>query len=78
VLRRVRGDSGDDAPALTPRERMVLEHVARGLGKKQIASSLGIAERTVKFHMTSLFSKLGAANRTEAVTRAVQAGILSI
>jgi DNA-binding NarL/FixJ family response regulator len=78
VLRRVRGGAGSDAPALTPRERTVLEHVARGLGNKQIASALGIAERTVKFHMTSLFSKLGASNRTEAVTRAVQAGILSL
>jgi DNA-binding NarL/FixJ family response regulator len=78
VLRRVRGGSGSDAPVLTPRERTVLGHVARGLGNKQIATELGIAERTVKFHMTSLFSKLGASNRTEAVTRAVQAGILSI
>jgi DNA-binding NarL/FixJ family response regulator len=78
VLRRVRGESAAPTPSLTPRERLVLEHVARGLGNKQIAGQLGITERTVKFHVSSVFAKLGATNRTEAVTRAVQAGLIAL
>jgi DNA-binding NarL/FixJ family response regulator len=79
VLRRVRGEStATPTPALTPRERMVLEQLARGLGNKQIAAALGISERTVKFHVSSVFTKLDATNRTEAVTRAVQAGLINL
>ena len=78
VLRRVRGELPPTAPSLTMRERMVLEHLARGLGNKQIAAQLGITERTVKFHVSSVFTKLGAANRTEAVTRAAQAGLIEL
>jgi DNA-binding NarL/FixJ family response regulator len=79
VLRRVRGEfTPSTTPALTPRERMVLEQLARGLGNKQIAAALGISERTVKFHVSSVFTKLEATNRTEAVTRAVQAGLISL
>ena len=78
VLRRVRGESPPAAPSLTMRERTVLEHLARGLGNKQIAARLGITERTVKFHVSSVFTKLGAANRTEAVTRAAQAGLIEL
>jgi DNA-binding NarL/FixJ family response regulator len=57
---------------------MVLERVAHGLGNKQIAAQLGISERTVKFHVSSVVAKLGAANRTEAVTRAAQAGLIEL
>jgi len=78
VLRRVRGESTSTTPALTQRERMVLEQLARGLGNKQIAAALGISERTVKFHVSSVFTKLEATNRTEAVTRAVQAGLIAL
>ena len=78
VLRRVRGGASPAAPALTPRERVVLEHLARGLGNKQIATALGIAERTVKFHVSSLFTKLGASNRTDAVARAAQSGLITL
>jgi DNA-binding NarL/FixJ family response regulator len=80
VLRRVRGEprTSDAAPALTARERVVLEHLARGLGNKQIAAALGISERTVKFHVSALFTKLGAANRTDAVARAVQTGVIKL
>jgi DNA-binding NarL/FixJ family response regulator len=82
VLRRVRGEEALHAasatPVLTPRERSVLEHLARGLANKQIAAALGISERTVKFHVSSVFEKLGAGNRTEAVTRAAQAGLISL
>jgi DNA-binding NarL/FixJ family response regulator len=77
VLRRVRGELSA-TPALTPREQAVLEHLARGLGNKQIAGALGISERTVKFHVSSVFTKLKATNRTEAVARAVQAGLIAL
>ena len=80
VLRRVRGEA-ESPPGpgadLTQRERAVLEQVARGLGNKQIAAALGISERTVKFHVSALFAKLGASTRTEAVARAAQAGLIS-
>ena len=69
----------DERPiTLTPRETSVLEHLARGRSNKQIAAALGVSERTVKFHVSTLFAKLGATNRTEAVTRAVQAGLASL
>ena len=79
VLRRVRGEAPETPRVkLTPREQLVLEHLARGLGNKQIGARLGISERTVKFHVSSVFTKLGATNRTEAVTRAVQAGLIDL
>jgi DNA-binding NarL/FixJ family response regulator len=79
VLRRVRGEvGGAGGPSLTPREQAVLEQLARGLGNKQIAAALGISERTVKFHVSSVFTKLGAANRTDAVRRAAQAGLITL
>jgi DNA-binding NarL/FixJ family response regulator len=64
--------------ALTAREHEVLERLARGMSNKEIAAALGVTERTVKFHVASLFTKLGAGNRTEAVTRAVHAGLVSL
>jgi len=78
VLRRVRGETPTTGPSLTPREREVLDALARGLGNKQIAVQLGVSERTVKFHVSSLFEKLGAGNRTEAVTIAVRAGLVEM
>jgi len=56
----------------------VLDALALGLSNKQIAVRLGVSERTVKFHVSSLFAKLGAGNRTEAVTLAARAGLVSI
>lgn len=79
VLRRVRGETAPPTtPSLTPREQSVLEHLARGLGNKQIAAALGISERTVKFHVSSLFTKLGAGNRTEALRHAAEAGLVTL
>jgi DNA-binding NarL/FixJ family response regulator len=53
-------------PELPPRERDVLVRIARGLSNRQIATELGIAERTVKVHVGSLFRRIGVADRTSA------------
>ena len=64
------------ASALSAREREVLRLVADGLPTKQIATSLSITARTVKFHVNSIFHKLGAENRAQAVAIAAQRGLL--
>jgi DNA-binding NarL/FixJ family response regulator len=61
---------------LSHRERQVLRLIADGLPSKQIASTLGISERTVKFHTTSVLRKLEADNRAQAVALAAQRGLL--
>jgi DNA-binding NarL/FixJ family response regulator len=61
---------------LTEREREVLRLVADGLPTKQIARSLSISERTVKFHVSSILRKLDADNRAQAVAVASQRGLL--
>jgi DNA-binding NarL/FixJ family response regulator len=61
---------------LSEREREVLRLVADGLPSKQIARELSISERTVKFHVNSIFLKLGADNRAQAVALAAQRGLL--
>ena len=70
------GDSSLDA--LTPREIQVLELVAEGLPNKAIADRMGISDQTVKFHIASINGKLGAANRTDAVRRAVRRGVIAL
>ena len=62
---------------LTKREGELLQFVADGLSNKAIAQKLSITENTVKYHMRNILEKLGAQNRTEAVTLAIQAGILT-
>ncbi|HEX2173230.1 MAG TPA: response regulator transcription factor [Dehalococcoidia bacterium] len=62
---------------LSDREREVLRLIAEGQSTKQIARTLSIAERTVKFHVASIFQKLGADNRAQAVALAVQRGLLA-
>ena len=64
------------AAALSDREREVLRLVAGGQANKRIARTLGITERTVKFHVTSILNKLGAENRAQAVALATQRGLL--
>jgi DNA-binding NarL/FixJ family response regulator len=64
--------------ALTTREQEVLELVAEGLSNKAMAAALGISDQTVKFHVASLSGKLGAANRTDAVRRAVRRGLIAL
>jgi DNA-binding NarL/FixJ family response regulator len=55
-----------EMPDLTPREREVLGLVREGLANKQIARRLGITERTVKAHLTSVFATIGVSDRTSA------------
>ena len=73
-------DDPDEAitETLTAREVEVLELLAEGLSNKAIAERLGISDQTVKFHVASISGKLGAANRTDAVRRAVRRGLISL
>lgn len=61
---------------LTNRETEVLQLLARGKANKQIALDLAISEHTVKFHISSIYTKLGAGNRTEAVRFGVRRGLV--
>ena len=63
---------------LTEREQDVLNELAQGKTNKEIAGKLYITERTVKFHVSSILGKLGAGNRTEAVTIAAQLGLIEL
>lgn len=64
--------------ALTPRELEVLHQLAKGLANKEIADVLNISEYTVKDHLKSILGKLRVADRTEAVTAAIQRGIIHL
>jgi DNA-binding NarL/FixJ family response regulator len=64
--------------ALTDREREVLSLLAVGATNKEIAAKLVISERTAKFHVSSILGKLGAGNRTEAVSIAAQMGLVDL
>lgn len=70
------GEEVDMIEELTPRENEVLQLLALGFPNKQIALELGISEHTVKFHSSTIYGKLGVTNRTEAVRRALRAGLV--
>ena len=63
---------------LTERESEVLGLLAKGLANKQIAAALGISEHTVKFHVSSIYSKLNVTNRTEAVREGLRGGWIAL
>ena len=63
---------------LTLRELDVLNLLVEGLANKAIAARLDISDQTVKFHVASICAKLGAANRTDAVRRAIRRGLVSL
>ena len=63
---------------LTARESEVLGLLGRGLSNKMIARELHISEHTVKFHISSMYSKLGVSNRAEAVSQGARYGLISI
>ena len=75
LMDRARGPAEE---ALSAREVEVLELVAQGTSNKEIAGKLWISETTVKSHMIHIFSKLGVADRTAAVTSAFKKGILRL
>lgn len=66
----------DEGEALTPREVEVLRLIAEGLGNKQIAARLAISEHTVKFHVGSVFAKIRASTRAEAVVIGARRGLI--
>jgi len=68
----------EEDTALTPRELEVLRLMAMGLGNKTIARELGISTHTAKFHVASLFAKLGARSRTEAVSLGLRQGLVPL
>jgi len=64
--------------ALTPREHEVLELAALGLSNHSIAARLAISDHTVKFHLASVYGKLGVRSRTAAVRRGLSRGLITI
>ena len=73
-------DEVDEAPyedALTSRERDVLDLIASGLTNREIAARLGISDHTVKFHISTIYGKLGVSTRTAAVRAAVHRGLVT-
>ncbi|MFN8196130.1 MAG: response regulator transcription factor [Nocardioidaceae bacterium] len=72
---RVSGGGSSVSADLTPRETEVLRLVRQGLANKQIARRLGISERTVKAHLTSVFARIGVTDRTQAALWAERQGI---
>ena len=71
-------DEASLVQGLTPREIEVLGMLAEGLGNKAIARRLSISEHTVKFHVSSIFTKLNARSRTEAVTLGARQGLIML
>ncbi len=63
---------------LSDKETIVLQAIARGMRSKEIAFDMGIAERTVKAHLTNIYNKLGVDSRSEAVAVAVEKGLLHL
>jgi DNA-binding CsgD family transcriptional regulator len=80
--RRDRAPEGQNGHALieelTIRERDVLGLLAEGRSNRRIAAALGISEHTVKFHLASIFGKLGVSTRTEAARRAFEWSLIEI
>ena len=70
------GRSEPAGAQLTPREREVLAALARGRANREIARQLGLAEKTVKTHVSAILTKLGVQDRTQAALYAVRAGIV--
>jgi len=67
----------EDSP-LSPRESEILVLLSEGFANKEIAYQLSISERTVQFHIKSLFEKLSATSRTDVVIKAIKMGLLTI
>ena len=77
-LSKIQNRKSKIVESLSEREMEVLKAMARGLRNKEIASDLFITERTVKFHANSIYQKLEVNGRTEAVSRAIQRGLVKL
>ena len=83
ILRKVMSSLAGSPPpgtarTLSAREIEVLRLAAQGYTNKAIGAQLGISDRTVQGHLTNIFGKLNVASRTEAVTKAIQLGLVSV
>lgn len=76
IAQRLTSASSADVTPLSPREREILALLAEGLGNKIVAARLGISEHTVKTHVASIFQKLGADTRAEAVAIGARTGLI--
>lgn len=77
LLFAAKEETSESSP-LTDRETEVLNLLSKGLANKQIANMLGISEHTVKFHVSSIFTKLNVTNRTEAVRAGLHGGWIAL
>jgi DNA-binding NarL/FixJ family response regulator len=77
VGRQGRSRSGYPYETLTAREREVLQLLARGLRNKEIAARLTVSERTVNFHLANIYQKLNVSGRTEALSKALEQGLIT-
>lgn len=73
---KISNSAKDEASLLTDKEIQILQSVAQGFKSKEIAYDMGIAERTVKAHLTSIYNKLGVDSRSQAVAIGMERGIL--
>jgi DNA-binding NarL/FixJ family response regulator len=78
TARRQQAPTADFIPDLTERELEVLNLLAEGYANKQISLELEISEHTVKFHVSSIYTKLNVSNRAEAVRLGIQNGLIAI
>ena len=81
AARNKRHDEQDTSAAkmlISEKERIVLHAIARGYRSKEIAADMGISERTVKAHLTSIYNKLGVDSRSQAVAVAIERGIVQL
>jgi len=78
MLAEVKREMVDDGPGISPREEEVLQLVADGLLLPEVAATLFISVKTVKNHLASIYQKLDARDRTQAVLRAVRMGIIRL
>ncbi|MCL4782458.1 MAG: response regulator transcription factor [Bryobacterales bacterium] len=76
LARRI--EEGPDLDPLTARETQIVSLIAEGLSNKEIGERLGIAEKTVRVHMTHILDKMGAADRTQLLIIAVQRGMIHL
>jgi two-component system response regulator DegU len=73
-----RPTDGENERVVTPREEEVLQHIADGCSTPEVAAKLYISQKTVKNHLASIYQKLDARDRTQAVLQAVRMGIIQL